>query len=102
MYQCKCSLHENLRWTLEALRIGLDAIFWSKVLCSSENYNSECWKGECDECTNGKNIPFPGILSNEDVTYKEWGQNNHNQLTLHTKEFQVGELKEKLPEGLNN
>ena len=42
MYQCKSSLHENLRLTLEALRIGFDAIFWSKVLCCSENYNSEC------------------------------------------------------------
>ena len=37
-------------------------------------------EGECDECMDGKNIPFPDILDNEDVTYKEWRQNNHKCL----------------------
>ena len=85
-------------------------VFWWKL---------QFWllEGECDECTDGKNIPFPDILDNEDVTYKEWRQNNHKRLAkelgaclwlfcLHSpldiKECQVGELKEKLLEGFNN
>ena len=42
MDQCKCSLHENFCLKLEAFRISLDATFWSKLLCCSKNYNSEC------------------------------------------------------------
>ena len=53
MDQGKCSLHENFHLKLEACRISFDAIFRSKILCCSKNYNSE-WK-----CMNGKNIPFP-------------------------------------------
>ena len=93
--QCKCSLYENFCFKLEAPRIS----FWPKVLCCSENYNSECWRGECDECMNGKNISFPDILDNENLTYKEWGQNDHKHLSLYTKECQVNELKETLLEG---
>ena len=57
--------------------------------------------GECDERMNGKNIPFLDILDNEDVSYKEWSQNDHKCLALNTKECQVDELKEKLLEGFN-
>ena len=85
MDQCKCSLHENFHLKLEAFRISFDAMFWSKVLCCSGNYSSKCWRGECDECINRKNIPFPDILDNKDVTYKEWSQNDHKHLALYTK-----------------
>ena len=62
--------------------------FWLKVLSHSENYNSQCRRGECDKCVNGKNIPFPDILDNEHVIYKEWSQkNDHEHLTLYTKEY---------------
>ena len=46
-------------------------------------------------------IPFPDILDNEDVTYKEWSQNDHKSLDLYTTECQGGKLKEKLLEGFN-
>ena len=69
---CKCSLHENSHLKLEARRITFDTTFLSKVLCCSETYNSQYWKGECDECTDGNIISFPDILDNEDVTCKEW------------------------------
>ena len=101
MDQCKCSLHENFCLKLEAFRISLDATFWSKLLCCSKNYNSECQRGECDECMNGKYIPFPDILDNKNVTCKAWSQNNHKYLALYTKECQVNELKEKLLKGFN-
>ena len=71
MDQCKCSLHESFCSKLDSLRISYDAMFWSKVLCRSENYNSECRKGECHECMNGKKILFQNILDNEDMTNKE-------------------------------
>ena len=101
MDQCKSPLHENFLLKLEALRICFDATFLSPALCCSDNYNFECWQEECDKCMNGKNIPFPDILDNEDVTYKEQSQNDHKCLALDTKEFQVDGLKEKLLEGFN-
>ena len=97
-----CSLHANFWLKLEALRISFDATFWSKVFCCTENYNSECWKRECNEWTNGKKTPFPGTPDNQDVIYKGWRQNDHKRLALYTKEFQVGELKKNLLEGFNN
>ena len=71
MDQCKCLLYENFQLKLDTFRNSFDAIFWSKVLFCSENYNSECRKDECDEFTNRKNIQFPDTLDNENVTYKE-------------------------------
>ena len=50
---------------------------------------------------NEKNIPFPDVLDNEDVTYIEWTQNDHKHPALYTKVCQVGELKEQLLEGFN-
>ena len=47
---------------------------------------------------NEKSISFPDILDNEGGTYNEWRQNDHKCLALCTKEWEVGELKEKLVE----
>ena len=51
-------------------------------------------EGECDECMDGKNIPFPDILDNEDVTYNKWRQNNHKCLAkeLGTYDYSVSIL----------
>ena len=84
-------------WKLSEL--ALMPCFSSKVLCCSENYNSECWKGDCVECMNGKNTLFPDNLDN--VTNKEWSQNDHKHLALYTNECHVGGLKKKLLEGFN-
>ena len=70
--QCKCSVHENSYLLLNALDINIDKIsFWQIVLCGSEDYTSSYWKGECDNCCNGKAIPFPNIISNRIISYKE-------------------------------
>ena len=44
---------------------------------------------------------IPDILDNEVISYKEWSQNDHQHLSLYTKEYQVGELKEKWLKGFN-
>ena len=70
--QCKCSVHENSYLLLNDLDINIDKIsFWQIVLCGSEDYTSSYWKGECDNCCNGKAIPFPNIISNRIISYKE-------------------------------
>ena len=79
-----------------ALVVNIDEIsFWQIVLCGSEDYTSSCWKGECDNRCNGKTVPFPNIISNRIISYKEWGYNDQKRLTLKTLECPFGEIKEK-------
>ena len=96
--QYKCSIHENSYLLLNALGVNIDKIsFWQILLCDSEDYTSSCWKGECNSC-NGKAIPFPNIIRNRIISYKEWGYNDQKRLTLKTLEYPFGEIKEKFCE----
>ena len=93
--QCKCIIHENNHKKLDALGVNNDrTIFWPAVLCNSADYNSDCWKGVCKQCCNGKAIPFPDEPEDKVVTYKEWGFNNQKRMVLNTYECAFGELKE--------
>ena len=97
--QCKCSVHENSYLLLNALGVNIDKIsFWQIVLCDNEDYTLSCWKGECNNCCNGKAIPFPNIISNRIISYKEWGYNDQKRLALKTLESPFGEIKEKFCE----
>ena len=61
----------------------------------SEDYTLSCWKEECDNCCNGKAIPFCNIIGNRIIiSYKEWGYNDEKRLTLKTLECPFGEIKE--------
>ena len=92
--QCKCSIHENSYLLLNALGVNIDKIsFWQIVLCESEDYTSGCWKEKCNNCCNGKAIPFPNIISNRIISYKEWGYNDQKRVTLKTLEYPFGEIK---------
>ena len=92
--QCKCSIHENSYLLLNALGVNIDKIsFWQIVLCESEDYSSGCWKEKCNNCCNGKAIPFPNIISNRIISYKEWGYNDQKRVTLKTLEYPFGEIK---------
>ena len=94
--QCECSVHENSYLLLNALGVNIDKIsFWQIVLCDSEDYTSSCWWRECNNCCNGEAIPFPNILSNRIISYKEWRYNDQKRLTLKTWECPFGEIKEK-------
>ena len=71
LYRCKCSVHENSYLLLNALGINVDKIsFWRIVLCESEDYTSSCWKGECNNCCNGKTIPFSKALTAQNELFQ--------------------------------
>ena len=59
MDQCNCLVPENFPLKLESLRISFGITFWSEVLCCSENYNFEYWKGELDEFMNIRIPRYP-------------------------------------------
>ena len=90
--QCKCSVHKNSYLLLNILAVDIDKIsFWQAALCDSEDYTSSCWKEECDSGSSGKAIPFPTIISNKIISYKEWGYNDQKKLTLKAFKYPFGE-----------
>ena len=69
-------------------------------MCDSKNYSSSYWKGECNNCCNGRAIHFPNIIGNRIISYKEQGCNDQKRLTLKTLECPFGVIKEKFREQL--
>ena len=97
--KCEKSAHEDSYVLLNALGVNIEKIsFLQIVLCDGEDYASVCRKGDCDNCCKGKAIPFPNIIGNRIISYKECGCNDQKKLTLTTLECPFGEIKEKFCE----
>ena len=67
--QCKCMIHENLFYKLDALGIEYTLDFWKDILCD-DSPNSNCWLSKCDECKNGRKIIV--LEEGRYVGYKQW------------------------------
>ncbi len=52
MDQCKCILNENVILKLKGLHFNS----LSAILCDCESLKSNCWKGQYDECMEGKQV----------------------------------------------
>jgi len=80
--QCKCRLHENFRLKMKSLGVEYDQSWWQKVLCTSGDLLSQCWKSECETCKAGKLVKKPDEQSQTKiVTYLEWKKDLNARLT---------------------
>ena len=70
--QCKCKVHENMRYKLQSLGIQVTKEQWDIILCNASGLEDSCWKGECDECKGGSKLKFSDKENNAEVTYHEW------------------------------
>lgn len=78
--QCRCRLHENFRLKLKSLIGDYDQSFWEKILCYPNDLHSDCWKGQCDNCSNGKKLTMPDD-SDSTVSWLEWKKDSTERLT---------------------
>ena len=93
--QCKCQVHENFRLRLAGLNINYTGAWWKSVLCLPENFNSACWKNECETCKNGKLIHDDIDISVTDETrWFEWEKNESGQFEKVLKSGSARELLE--------
>ena len=80
--QCKCRHHENFRLKMKSLGVEYDQSWWQKVLCTSGDLLSQCWKSECETCKAGKLFLKPDEQSQTKiVTYLEWKKDFNERLT---------------------
>lgn len=73
--------------------------FWSMYLCNSQDVNSPCRKGCCDNCEGGKRLLAsverdPG----ENVYWHEWNTCESGRLVKTTKNGCIGLLLEEISE----
>ena len=48
--QCKCKIHENFMFKFKVLAgYNYTNEFWKENLFKSDDYTSDCWKGDCTE-----------------------------------------------------
>jgi len=78
--QCRCRLHENFRLKLKSLAISQDQSFWDKILCDPVGLHSECWRGQCEHCSNGEKLEMPADGASS-VSWMEWKKDTSERLT---------------------
>lgn len=100
---CKCQLHENLFFKLDALGLQYNNDFWKYALCNTEQ-NSDCWQSKCTDCKGEIKVKTTK-LSTEKVTYKQWesclvenenGGKTKPHLKIISKQEYVGQILDEL------